>query len=36
MKIHKAAIRKLFTANDQILDADEIFQLGQELESGRR
>jgi hypothetical protein len=35
MKIHKAAIRKLFTANDQILDADEIFQLGQELESGR-
>lgn len=35
MKIHKAAIHKLFTANDQILDADEIFQLGQELESGR-
>ena len=32
MKIHKAAIRKLFTANDLVLDAEEIFQVGLELE----
>lgn len=31
MKIHKAAIRRLFDANDQILDAEEIFELGREL-----
>lgn len=31
MKIHKAAIRKLFSANDLVLDAEEIFALGQEL-----
>ena len=30
MKIHKAAIRKLFTANDLVLDAEEVFALGQE------
>jgi methylenetetrahydrofolate/methylenetetrahydromethanopterin dehydrogenase (NADP+) len=28
MKIHKAAIRQLFTANDQVLDAEEIYNLG--------
>jgi len=33
MKIHKAAIRQLFTANDQILDAEEIFALGLNLAS---
>jgi methylenetetrahydrofolate/methylenetetrahydromethanopterin dehydrogenase (NADP+) len=28
MKIHKAAIRQLFTAHDQVLDAEEIYRLG--------
>jgi hypothetical protein len=32
MKIHKAAISKLFTSNDLVLDAEEIFAVGQELE----
>jgi hypothetical protein len=31
MKIHKAAIAKLFTANNWVLDADEIYALGREL-----
>jgi hypothetical protein len=31
MKIHKAAIRRLFEANDFVLDAEEIFGIGQEL-----
>jgi NAD(P)-dependent dehydrogenase (short-subunit alcohol dehydrogenase family) len=31
MKIHKAAIRQLFTANDQVLDAEEIFAIGRQL-----
>ncbi len=31
MKIHKAAIRQLFEANDQVLDAEEIYRLGQRL-----
>ena len=31
MKIHKAAIQRLFEANDQVLDAEEIFQIGREL-----
>ena len=31
MKIHKAAIRQLFEARDQVLDAEEIFCIGQEL-----
>lgn len=31
MKIHKAAIAKLFTANNLVLDADEIYALGKEL-----
>jgi hypothetical protein len=30
MKIHKAAIRKLFTANDLVLDAEEVYRLGVE------
>lgn len=33
MKIHKAAIRQLFTANDQVLDADEIYRIGQSLDT---
>ncbi len=31
MKIHKAALRRLFTANDQVLDAESIFEIGQAL-----
>jgi len=31
MKIHKAAVRKLFTANDLVLDTDAIFEIGQNL-----
>ena len=33
MRIHQAAIAKLFSANDCVLDIDEIFQLGIELEA---
>ena len=32
MKIHKAALQALFTSNTLVLDAEEIFQLGWELE----
>jgi hypothetical protein len=31
MKIHKAAIARLFTKNDLVLDADEIYALAKEL-----
>lgn len=31
MKIHKAALRRLFKTNDQVLDAEEVFALGREL-----
>jgi hypothetical protein len=31
MKIHKAALRRLFESNDQVLDAEEIFRIGREL-----
>jgi hypothetical protein len=31
MKIHKAAIRKLFESNDQVLDAEEILEIGRSL-----
>jgi len=31
MKIHKAAIRRLFESNDQVLDVDEIFALARSL-----
>ncbi len=31
MKIHRAAIDRLFTANNLVLDAEEVFQIGQEL-----
>ena len=33
MKIHRAAVEKLFTANDLVLDATEIYELGKSLES---
>lgn len=32
MKIHKAAIRKLFEANDQVLDTSAIYEIGRSLE----
>lgn len=35
MKIHKAAIRKLFEHNDRFLDASEIYRIGLEIESGQ-
>lgn len=31
MKIHKAAVRKLFTANDLVLDTAAVFEIGQNL-----
>jgi hypothetical protein len=31
MKIHKAAIRRLFEANDQVLDAEEMLEIGKAL-----
>ncbi|MDG2380899.1 MAG: methylenetetrahydromethanopterin dehydrogenase [Pirellulaceae bacterium] len=33
MKIHKAALRRLFVDNEQILDAEAIYSLGCELEA---
>lgn len=32
MKIHKAALRKLFEANDQVFDAEQVFEIGRGLE----
>lgn len=34
MKIHKASIRKLFTANDHVLDTVAIYRVGEELVAG--
>lgn len=31
MKIHRAAIEKLFSANDLVLDAEEVFAIGQQI-----
>jgi hypothetical protein len=31
MKIHKAALKKLFTANDLLLDTEAIYRIGEEL-----
>jgi hypothetical protein len=33
MKIHKAAVRQLFEAHDQVFDAEEIYRIGQQLAS---
>ena len=33
MKIHRAAIERLFTASNLVLDAEEVFAIGQELTS---
>lgn len=35
MKIHRAAIQALFTANNLALDAEEVFAIGQQLEAGK-
>jgi len=32
MKIHKSAVQRLFETNDQVLDAEEVFAIGQKLE----
>ena len=34
MRIHKAALRRLFTSNEHVLDAETIYRLGHELEFG--
>lgn len=34
MKIHKAAIQQLFASNDQVLDAEEVFEIGKRLSGG--
>jgi hypothetical protein len=31
MKIHRAAIQRLFSANNLVFDAEEVFAIGQEL-----
>ena len=31
MKIHKAAIRELFTSNEQVFDAEEIYRIGKQM-----
>lgn len=31
IKIHRAAVRRLFEANDLVLDAEEVYAIGQEL-----
>ncbi len=31
MKIHKAAVRQLFESNDQVLDAEAVYRIGQSL-----
>ena len=32
MKIHRKAIQDLFTANNHILDAEEVLELGRKLD----
>ncbi|MEX0775538.1 MAG: NAD(P)-dependent methylenetetrahydromethanopterin dehydrogenase [Phycisphaeraceae bacterium] len=36
MKIHRAAVARLFVANDQLLDATGIYAIGRELEAAKR
>jgi hypothetical protein len=31
MKLHKAAVARLFESNDQVLDAQEVFALAQAI-----
>ena len=35
MNIHREAISALFTRNDLVLDAEQIFQIGRQLEMAR-
>ena len=35
MKIHKAAIRALFESNDHVLDAEQIYAIGESLEAAK-
>lgn len=35
LKIHKEAIRRLFTANDTLLDAEQLLAIGMELEGAK-
>lgn len=35
MKIHHAAVARLFEANDHVLDAQEIYELGKELDAAK-
>jgi hypothetical protein len=35
MKIHKEAIRRLFAANDTVLDAEQLLAIGMELERAK-
>jgi hypothetical protein len=35
MKIHRAAVERLFSVNDLVLDAEEVFAIGQGFESAR-
>jgi hypothetical protein len=34
MKIHSTAIARLFQSNSQVLDAEEVYLIGRELENG--
>jgi hypothetical protein len=36
MRIHKAAIGRLFLSNDLVLDAEEVYAIGRELNAGER
>lgn len=36
MTIHQECIRRLFQANDVVLDADEVFQIGRKLEASQK
>jgi hypothetical protein len=31
MKVHKAAVARLFESNDQVMDAEEVFALAQQI-----
>ena len=31
MKIHKAAVARLFESNDQVLDAEQVYAIGEKL-----
>ena len=35
MKIHKEAIRRLFAANDTLLDAEQLLAIGMDLERAK-